>query len=418
MLQLRLLLKRVRRDDRGSIAIMFAASIIVIMLTVGLAIDGARAYNVSSRISAALDAAALAAAKMLDDESFNDAEITDRAHRFFAAQLQTIPITGVTLGSPAVAVDRAGGHVDISVDVGVATTLGQLAGISEFRFPRAARVTYKQRFIELAMVLDITGSMCQPCSKIEGLKAAAREAVANLINPSVPHGYTRIALLPYSASVNAGAYAAAVSGGESTDGCVVERQGAHTDDDHEATGSHELGVSNPANNNKYSCPASTIMPLSADRATLESKIDSLTTNGWTAGQIGLAWGWYAISERWKDFWPTESRPRDADSNVVKVVLMMTDGEFNTSYLPGGGFNSTDVNQHNSSPDQAKRLCTNMKSENVVVYSVAFQAPPAAEALLRSCATSSSHYFPASSNAELFAAFRTISERLAALRLAK
>ena len=97
---------------------------------------------------------------------------------------------------------------------------------------------------------------------------------------------------------------------------------------------------------------------------------------------------------------------------------MTDGEFNTSYLPGGGFNSTDVNQQNSSPDQAKRLCTNMKSENVIVYSVAFQAPPAAETLLRDCATSSSHYFPASSNAELFAAFRTISERLAALRLSK
>ncbi len=397
---------------------MFAASIIVLMMTIGLAIDGARAYNVSTRISAALDAAALAAAKMLDDDSFDDADITDRAQRFFAAQLQTIPITGVSLGSPAVAIDRAAGNVDVAVDVAVSTTLGQLAGITEFRFPRSARVTYKQRFIELAMVLDITGSMCQPCSKIDGLKAAAREAVANLINPSVPHGYTRVALLPYSASVNAGAYAASVSGGASTDGCVVERNGAHTDDDHEATGSHELGVSNNTNNPKYSCPGSTILPLSADRATLESRIDALTTNGWTAGHIGLAWGWYALSERWKTFWPTDSRPRDADPNVVKVVLLMTDGEFNTSYLPGGGFNSTDVNQQNSSANQAKRLCTNMKSENVIVYSVAFQAPPAAETLLRDCATSSSHYFPASSNAELFAAFRTISERLAALRLSK
>jgi Flp pilus assembly protein TadG len=415
---MRFLLQRVCRDDRGSIAIMFAASIIVLMMTVGLAIDGARAYNVSTRVSAALDAAALAAAKMLDDESFDDADIQDRAQRFFAAQLQTIPITGVTMDTPAVTVDRAGGHVDVSVDVAVRATLGQLAGISEFRLPRAARVTYKQKFIELAMVLDITGSMCQPCSKIDGLKAAAREAVANLINPSVPHGYTRVALLPYSGAVNAGGYAGAVSGGSSTDGCVVERQGAHTDDDHEATGSHELGVSNTVHNPKYSCPSSTILPLSADRATLESKIDSLTTNGWTAGHIGLAWGWYALSKRWKDLWPEESRPRDDDEKVIKVVLLMTDGEFNTSYLPGGGFNSTDVNQRNSSGDQAKRLCGNMKSENVIVYSVAFQAPPEAETLLRNCATSSSHYFPASSNAELFAAFRTISERLAALRLSK
>lgn len=418
MLNMRFLLQRVCRDNRGSIAIMFAASIIVLVMTIGLAIDGARAYNVSTRISAALDASALAAAKLLDDESFDDAEIQDRAHRFFAAQLQTMPITGVTMDTLAVAVDRAGGHVDVSVDVAVRTTLGQLAGISEFRLPRAARVTYKQKFIELAMVLDITGSMCQPCSKIDGLKAAAREAVANLINPSVPHGYTRVALLPYSASVNAGSYAAAVSGGASTDGCVVERNGAHTVDDHEASGSHVLGASRPALNPKYSCPSATILPLTADRATLESKIDALTTGGWTAGHIGLAWGWYVLSESWKDLWPAESKPRHDDPNVIKVVLMMTDGEFNTSYLPGVGFNSSNVNQPNSSPHQAKRLCSNMKSENVIVYSVAFQAPPEAESLLRDCATSSSHYFPASSNAELFAAFRTISERLAALRLSK
>jgi Flp pilus assembly protein TadG len=418
MLDMRFLLQRVCRDDRGSIAIMFAASIIVLMLTVGLAIDGARAYNVSTRISAALDAAALAAAKMLDDESFDDAEIQERAHRFFAAQLQTMPITGVSLDTLAVAVDRQGGHVDVAVNVAVGTTLGQLAGISEFRMPRAARVTYKQKFVELAMVLDITGSMCQPCSKIDGLKAAAREAVANLINPSIPHGYSRVALLPYSAAVNAGSYAATVSGGASTDGCVVERQGAHTVDDHEATGSHVLGVSSHAHNPKYSCPSAPILPLTADRATLESRIDSLTAGGWTAGHIGLAWGWYMLSERWKDLWPTESRPRQHDPNVIKVVLMMTDGEFNTSYHPGGGFNSSDVNQPNSSPHQAKRLCDNMKSENVIVYSVAFQAPPMAESLLRDCATSSSHYFPASSNTELFTAFRTISERLAALRLSK
>ena len=412
------LLQRLIGDRRGSVAIMFAASIIMLVTTVGLAIDGARAYNVSARVLAALDAAALAAAKMLDDESYTDADIQERAHRFFAAQLQTMAVPHLTMTTPAVAIDRERGNVDVSVDVAVATTFAQVAGLTEFRFPRAARVTYRQKFVELAMVLDITGSMCQSCSKIDGLKSAAREAVANLINPSIPHGYARIALLPYSAAVNAGAYAGAVSGGASTDGCVVERQGAHNDDDAPAAGGAPLGVSRSRVNQKYSCPGSPIVPLTADRATLDSSINALTTGGWTAGHIGLAWGWYAVSERWDDFWPKESQPRRADDNVIKVVLLMTDGEFNTSYLPGGGLNSTDVKQRNSSPEQATRLCRNMKSQNVVVYSVAFQAPPEAEALLRACASSASHYFPASSNAELFSAFRTISERLAALRLSR
>lgn len=411
------LLSRLIGDRRGSVAIMFAASIIMLVMTVGLAIDGARAYNVSGRVLAALDAAALAAAKMLDDESYTDADIQERAQRFFAAQLQTMAVDRVTMATPLVAINREAGNVDVAVDVAVATTFAQVAGLTEFRFPRAARVTYKQRFIELAMVLDITGSMCQSCSKIDGLKSAAREAVANLINPSIPHGYARIALLPYSAAVNAGDYAAAVSGGASEDGCVVERHGAHNDDDAPTAGA-SLGVSRSGTNHKYSCPRSSIVPLTADRATLDSSINALTTGGWTAGHIGLAWGWYAISERWDQFWPKESQPRRADDNVIKVVLLMTDGEFNTSYLPGSGLNSSDIKQPNSSPEQTTRLCKNMRSQNVVVYSVAFQAPPEAEALLRGCASSASHYFPASSNAELFSAFRTISERLAALRLSK
>jgi len=387
-------------------------------MTVGLAIDGARAYNVSTRVSSALDSAALAAAKMLDDEDNSNADIEDRARRFFAAHFDTTPGTGVTIEPPAITVDRDRGIVDVAVDVAVATTFGQLAGLSEFRFPRSTRVSYKQKFIELAMVLDVTGSMCDPCDKIEGLKAAAREMVANLINPMVPFGYSRVAILPYAAAVNAGAYAADVSGGSSTDGCVVEREGSHNADDHAPNGGNALGVSNNAANNKYECPTATIQPLTSDRATLDAKINSLAAGGWTAGHIGLAWGWYAVTHRWNSVWPAANRPKNPGSNVIKAVVMMTDGEFNTSYIPGAGFNATGVATANSSPEQATRLCNNMKSEDVIVYAVAFQAPVEAETLLRACATSAGHYFSAGSNAELFAAFRTISERLSALRVAQ
>lgn len=416
MRKLKKLLETVAADRRGSVAILFGASALVLVLTIGLAIDGARAYNISTRISAALDAAALAAAKMLDDEDNSDADIRDRAQRFFQAHFTETPVAGVSVEPLDIDIDRDRGEVEIGAEVAVATTFGQLAGLNEFRFPRSARVKYNQKFIELALVLDITGSMCQPCDKIEGLKSAAREVVRNLINPQVPFGYTRIGIVPYSAAVNAGGYAGDVSGGSSTDGCVVERQGSHNDDDHAANGGNALGVSNHAANNKYECPTSTIMPLTSDRATLESKIDSLSTGGWTAGHIGLAWGWYSVTHRWNSLWPSEHRPKNPAPNVVKAVLMMTDGEFNTSYIPGPGMNATDVATANSSPEQAKRLCANMKAQSIVVYTVAFQAPTAAETLLRDCATSVNHYFPASSNAELFAAFRTISERLSALRV--
>ena len=158
------------------------------------------------------------------------------------------------------------------------------------------------------------------------------------------------------------------------------------------------------------------MPLTADRATLESKIDTLTVNGGTAGHIGLAWGWYTLTHRWNTIWTGAERPRMPASNLVKAVLLMTDGEFNTSYLPGAAMNATDVAVPNSSPEQAQRLCNAMKADGIVVYTVAFQSPPTAETLLRGCASSAAHYYPASSTSDLISAFRSIAERLAALRL--
>lgn len=60
-----------RRSREGSVAIVFAISITGLMGMVALAVDLARAYNVSSKIATALDAAALAGAKMLDGGSLH-----------------------------------------------------------------------------------------------------------------------------------------------------------------------------------------------------------------------------------------------------------------------------------------------------------------------------------------------------------
>ena len=362
-----------------------------------------------------MDAAALAGAKMFDNEDFTDADIEERAQRFFAAHFTHMPVSGVTVPTPVITVTRATGEVDVAVNVSVATTFGQIAGINQFNFPRSTRVKYDQKRIELAMVLDITGSMCDPCDKIDGLKAAAQLLVANLINPQVPYGLVRIGIVPYSASVNAGGFAVAASGGGSTDNCVVERAGAAGVTDAPAA-AQPLGTSDSGQNVKYACPSTPIIAMTPDRPTLETYIAGLTTGGWTAGHIGLGWGWYMISHNWSSFWPVASRPRTPAPNVVKAVLLMTDGEFNTSYVPGAGMNETDVRVANSSPEQTSRLCANMKAQDIIVYTVAFQAPGQAHQLLRDCATSNGHAFRADNAGELASAFRTISERLAALRV--
>jgi hypothetical protein len=156
---------------------------------------------------------------------------------------------------------------------------------------------------------------------------------------------------------------------------------------------------------------------STRRNTLRSAVDGLAAVGGTAGHIGTAWGWYLLSPNWTSVWPNDSDPRPYGTDVVKAVLLMTDGAFNTSYK-NGNMNSTDVSAAGSSPYQAMQLCSNMKAAGIMVYSVAFQSPPAAEALLRACASSPADYYDATTAADLKSNFRDIADKLTSLRISR
>src|SRR3546814_14572183 len=100
--------------------------------------------------------------------------------------------------------------------------------------------------------------------------------------------------------------------------------------------------------------------------------------GSTAGHIGVAWGWYLVSPNFGYLWPFESQPMEYNQihlgqKVMKVVIIMTDGDFNTIYHDGviaknstgggaSGSSGEKINENgtNGSPfAQAEALCTNM-----------------------------------------------------------
>lgn len=254
------------------------------------------------------------------------------------------------------------------------------------------------------MVLDVTGSM-DDNGKISALKNAAIDLIEFLSPVMVPGGKTKVALAPFSASVNAGAFSAAVSGGASVDGCVFERDGASAFQETSPTSGQPLNsMPDPSNptNDKYVCPSAAISPLTTDADALKSAVNSYNADGATAGHIGLAWGWYLISPNWSSIWPAASVPAEYpsdDKGVLKAVILMTDGEFNTSYWNG---------PHNAtSADQARQLCANMKAAGVTIYSVALNAPASAQSLLAECASSPEQYFNVVDGGELRAAFTKV-----------
>lgn len=212
--------------------------------------------------------------------------------------------------------------------------------------------------------------------------------------------------------------------------CVTERVGANAYNDISPAVS-PVGRNYPSTGTP--CPGSTVTPLSSDKAMLTTRINALTTTGSTAGQIGVAWGWYMLSPNFAHLWTGEGRPLPYGSpNLRKIAVLMTDGEFNTPYCNGvvasnSGSGSPSTSERincvatNGDPfTQARNMCTAMKNAGVTVYTVGFGLTngSAAANVMRDCASSPSQAFRADNGAELRAAFRGIATAISQLRLSK
>lgn len=219
-----------------------------------------------------------------------------------------------------------------------------------------------------------------------------------------------------------------------TTSCVSERTGAERYSDASpgtAKVGHFYGLVDSNENDNSSCPSDAIQPLTSTKKTLTDLIDDLTIGGGTAGQIGTAWGWYAVSPSFNSLWPG-SEAGEYDPELLKAVILMTDGEFNTPYATGvvardagasSGANNLKINQNatNGSPfSQAVALCAGMKAKGIVVYTVGFQVPAngAAAEVMRDCATTTDHAYLPTSNTDLSQAFRDIGRDITRLRISK
>ncbi len=214
-------------------------------------------------------------------------------------------------------------------------------------------------------------------------------------------------------------------------GCVTERTGAEAYTEAAPSGaSSRVGRHYP--NIDGACIQDTILPLSSSAATIKARIDDFTVSGSTAGQIGIAWGWYMVSPNWNTLWPSSGAAAYNSARTIKAVVIMTDGEFNTPYCRGvisrqagvgSGGNSAkiDCDATNGDPfTQSAALCTAMKNQGVIVYTVGFgiTAGGAAATMLETCATTRSNFFLPASGGDLSEAFAAIGRDITQLRISR
>jgi hypothetical protein len=182
-----------------------------------------------------------------------------------------------------------------------------------------------------------------------------------------------------------------------------------------------------------------VRPLTSDKALLRKLVkEKLSTGGSTAGHLGTAWAWYMLSPNWNTVLQSAFPDANAaapysdlavknakgEPKLRKIAILMTDGEYNINYCKGveakDSNQSPDINcnsENGKSLAQATSLCTGMKNAKIEVFTVGFQVDTsAAKTFLQDCATDANHYYDATTDVELLAAFKDIALRLVNLRL--
>lgn len=194
------LLQRFGRDRGGAIAPL-AAVVITAGLIGGLgAIDISRLVTARTQLQDAVDSADLALARM--PQSTSDADMQAKAKAWIVANVTDPNVENLTVATPV----RSLGQIQLNVTADIKTTSAALLGVPTLPIQAHSTVKYGTTHVELALVLDNTGSMNDD-NKLSSLKSAATTLVDTLNQSAKASGdpnALKVAVVPFSMTVNVG----------------------------------------------------------------------------------------------------------------------------------------------------------------------------------------------------------------------
>ncbi|WP_317624859.1 TadE/TadG family type IV pilus assembly protein [Rhodalgimonas zhirmunskyi] len=524
-------MRRFARDESG---VMIAFSIfyfLIILLMVGVGVDLMRFEMERTKLQNTLDRAVLAAADLQQTQDPTDVvqDYFDKAH------------LNATLASPVVVDQLNRRTVTAQAESSIVTQFMHMVGINTLTAPALSQAEESIDGIEIVMVLDVSGSMGSN-SRLVNLKPAAREFVDTVLDLA-PAGEVTISIVPYNTQVNAGASLLArlpVTAEHSYSNCVVFDAADFDDPAFSSSGGNVQraahfdvdytdGFNLPVDGSELRSPVcprgsnSEILVMSDNQTALDAKINGLTAGGWTSIDLGMKWAAALVDPGSRTTIngliadgvvtaTNANRPVDYDEpNILKVIVVMTDGENTRQYLlrddlrsgnsdvwhndttgtysiwnaaqgryfvvsgSGGSWRDHPFGDGAGESGSARRLeypelyaantvrevalniyrpmyrnlygysagntlaqqdwitnaystmgeatkntqlqqvCGALKDENVMIYSIGFEAPTGGQDELRDCATTPSHFFDVD-GLEIRDAFQSIAASIAQLRL--
>jgi Flp pilus assembly protein TadG len=416
LLSARLFSSRFRQDERANVAPMFAIAMVPILGLTGTAVDYSNANAARTAMQAALDTTALMLSK--EANGLTQTQLNDKANQYFTANITNTEAKNIIV-TPTFTSPQSGSFVlNVSASASVDLRFMSVFGRTSIPISSSTEVKWGIKKLELAMVLDNTGSMAQS-SKMTNLKTASHSLLTTLKNAAKKAGDVKVAIIPFDVTVKPGTsykdefwidYGQNSIAKSSWEGCVQDR---------DKTG----GGLTINNNTKDTTPVAgddhtwfpavqcgslvTLMPLTdvfdaTNLQALNDKIDAMTPAGNTNTTIGLVWGWHAL---------TSSLPLTQGAapapDLDKVIIMLTDGT-NTEDRWSTTQSAIDA--------RMQMACDNVKAASIKIYTV--RVIDGNASLLQGCATNPTMYYDVQQASQLNSVFSSIAQQLATLRISR
>lgn len=349
-------LHRFRKDEDGSLFVFGMVLFMLMIMVGGIAVDVMRYEQRRVALQQTLDRSVLAAASLTQDL---DPEVVVNDYMDKADLQEYLTNITVTEGLNF-------RNVDASADAGLNNFFMQMVGVPTFAVPADSGAEQRINNVEIAMVLDISGSMLNN-GKADNMKTAAKEFVDTVLGNDTDNRIA-ISMVPYNGQVNVGPVLRSKFNVTDTHGtasvdCVdmpglvysnttMSRttpmsQTAHADTFSSTSTSnsytdiqgHQVNQAGTRTNNW--CPpepANIVRVMSSDIPTLQDQIDDLTVVGATSINAGLRWGLTLLDPAQRPLineLVTEGHVDSAfagrpfnwdDEEAMKIVILMTDGE--------------------------------------------------------------------------------------------
>lgn len=456
----------------GNVAVTFAIAGVPMIMAGGLALDYGKASQTQNILQQAVDDAALAA---WASEGASKKELKQIVKEYLLKN----GVAEALVGRIKVKLTR---HGDTKLKVvakgKIETSFMGMLGFDKMKIKAKSTVVRDFGNIEVALVLDNTGSM-NADGKLGALKKAAKVMVNELHDKKGSSTDLKFAIVPFSRYVNVGlsnrnkswldvepdtekhetktrniterVKGSAKNCGTRTwtstnDGVTTSGTYYACDYKYIVTGTEKYD--DVTTNKWYGCVGSRDYPLNVKdirpgkkipglmevrcaqelteltekRSEIISKIDALTAAGETYLPAGLIWGWRALSHA-APLSGGVNYNKMSKKNYTKAIVLMTDGV--NTLMPTYPEHGDDGDDQTVANKLTAELCENIKNtgkndkQNIKIYAITFAVKdPKVKELLRNCATNEQHFFDATNEAALTAAFEGIARSLITLRISK